>query len=1052
MDKNISVWRGFNEPPTKYHLWVNEENDILLHDGIEWKTIVDDNNYEDLKQHLAHFPKMGVIDNIPIINTELLENEFSIYRLTQDVEVTSEYEKFDKTESFIAKKGDLYIQCKIPTPNEFIPKAVSPTVTVQNAINENRPIVLKLSSKDADVELDIVEGVLKTVRRQLTPTWIISGIPSNAYIKHIKTNQYLSWNGSNYILSTQSDTKFEFNLLGNGYEISRVGSSKALNPFQYTKPGVEIKEYNKGDSKNELVIIDPTLYELPIISSETVKTDFVKGEGFPYSLNFTANNSYYINSNDGIKVSDTPMKYFLCGTYEKLALVTSNNKVLIINNGNTIGISNSSKRDFCLIPHGHTSNKSFAICAVSNPDKAVNANAGIILGHNIVIYDTWDSNNGITFVPYASLVHKHIPLSDATSSYSGLMSKEDKVKLDGIAVGANNYTLPTATKTALGGVKIGNNLSVTSDGTLSAIDTKYNNASTSEAGLMSKEDKAKLDGIANNANNYSLPVAAPGQRGGIKIGYSQNANNRAVQLALEKAYVNIPDVTTEQSGLMIASDKEKLDNSSAYKHVFTGLSALTSSGDGWYHIIDLGDTEAAIVQISTGGHSDVQLAISSGWGGDDSFSLNILNSLLRSNPNYAYVKAIRIRKQKNGDSGYLRLEAKLNRTGYTDAKYRTTVVSVLTNANHNPIVISDVTDEKHLLQLVTTTSETLLQENELVDQAMIVKNIVADNLSTVATSGNYNDLKNKPSIASTTSNGLMSASDKQKIDSELDIYKITEPADFDFNSYTEQGVYNFHCYSDAINSPVNSSGEIKGRLTILSTSQGVITQVVNLNNSEGGEGNVYIRSYQNGTWKPWAKLQTNVEVGLVTLTALDNDPFLDNGIFSGVCGDTGETFVLICINNYAVAPYNKSIAQLKYSLFIGSQDGLTPGEVKIEKRSRNTTGFWTDWENIGGNTYLNPNDYLEPHYLSKLGFGTFEFSGTLIHDDVPDSIWRYIFEDLNIQNSQFNMKIVIDSTSRATATIMGCGKYDIVTFNPSNNKDVVSILNGSIINALNTEV
>ena len=214
---------------------------------------------------------------------------------------------------------------------------------------------------------------------------------------------------------------------------------------------------------------------------------------------------------------------------------------------------------------------------------------------------------------------------------------------------------------------------------------------------MSASDKSKLTNIASNANNYSLPLSTSSTRGGIKIGYSQTANNRAVKLSYEKAYVNIPDVTTSQAGLMATADKNKLDNSPAYKHVFTGLSSLASSGDGWYHIIDLGDTEAAIVQISTNGHSDVQLAVSSGWGGDDSASLNILNSLLRSNSNYAYIKAIRIRKQKNRDSGYLRLEAKLNRTGYTDAKYRTTVVSVLTNAGHNPIVTSNNTDTKHLL-------------------------------------------------------------------------------------------------------------------------------------------------------------------------------------------------------------------------------------------------------------------------------------------------------------------------------------------------------------------
>lgn len=43
-------------------------------------------------------------------------------------------------------------------------------------------------------------------------------------------------------------------------------------------------------------------------------------------------------------------------------------------------------------------------------------------------------------------------------------------------------------------------------------------------------------------NNYSLPLAADGTRGGIQIGFSTNAANRnyAVQLSSEKAYVNVP--------------------------------------------------------------------------------------------------------------------------------------------------------------------------------------------------------------------------------------------------------------------------------------------------------------------------------------------------------------------------------------------------------------------------------------------------------------------------------------------------------------------------------
>ena len=45
----------------------------------------------------------------------------------------------------------------------------------------------------------------------------------------------------------------------------------------------------------------------------------------------------------------------------------------------------------------------------------------------------------------------------ASTKQSGIMSSTDKAKLDGIAYGANNYTLPTASATALGGIKVSGN-------------------------------------------------------------------------------------------------------------------------------------------------------------------------------------------------------------------------------------------------------------------------------------------------------------------------------------------------------------------------------------------------------------------------------------------------------------------------------------------------------------------------------------------------------------------------------------------------------------------
>lgn len=65
-------------------------------------------------------------------------------------------------------------------------------------------------------------------------------------------------------------------------------------------------------------------------------------------------------------------------------------------------------------------------------------------------------------------------------------------------------------------------------------------ATTNMSGFMSYSDKTKLNGIDYNANNYSLPLAANGTRGGIQVGYAANGRNYPVQLSGEKAYVNVP--------------------------------------------------------------------------------------------------------------------------------------------------------------------------------------------------------------------------------------------------------------------------------------------------------------------------------------------------------------------------------------------------------------------------------------------------------------------------------------------------------------------------------
>ncbi len=72
------------------------------------------------------------------------------------------------------------------------------------------------------------------------------------------------------------------------------------------------------------------------------------------------------------------------------------------------------------------------------------------------------------------------------------------------------------------------------------------NASHSSAGVMTSNDKDKLDGIAANANNYTLPTATTAALGGIKTNYTNNGKNYKVDVDSNgNAYVNVPWTDTK---------------------------------------------------------------------------------------------------------------------------------------------------------------------------------------------------------------------------------------------------------------------------------------------------------------------------------------------------------------------------------------------------------------------------------------------------------------------------------------------------------------------------
>lgn len=185
--------------------------------------------------------------------------------------------------------------------------------------------------------------------------------------------------------------------------------------------------------------------------------------------------------------------------------------------------------------------------------KAISTSGGTI---------TFTKNDGTTLTA---------TIGTATTSADGLLSKTDKSKLDGIATGANNYSLPTASASTLGGVKVGTNLSI-SNGVLSA----------------------------------SVPTATSSVLGGVKTGSNITNSSGTISLTKENVTAALGFTPSSISG---GVSGVKGNYESSYR---TGNVNLTSEN---IHEVkfsgvtykELGDTDDVAVTLSSS--SDVQFQV-----------------------------------------------------------------------------------------------------------------------------------------------------------------------------------------------------------------------------------------------------------------------------------------------------------------------------------------------------------------------------------------------------------------------------------------------------------
>jgi hypothetical protein len=122
-------------------------------------------------------------------------------------------------------------------------------------------------------------------------------------------------------------------------------------------------------------------------------------------------------------------------------------------------------------------------------------------------------------------------------------------------------------------------------------------------------DGTKLDTIATSANNYSLPAGTSSERGGFKIGYSENGKNYPVEVSSEQMFVTVPwaDADTTYSAgahLSLSGTTFNLNLGVADAVLNIGHNSISDEGE-----IVLDTSNAGSPQISFTEHGDASWAI-----------------------------------------------------------------------------------------------------------------------------------------------------------------------------------------------------------------------------------------------------------------------------------------------------------------------------------------------------------------------------------------------------------------------------------------------------------
>ena len=407
--------------------------------------------------------------------------------------------------------------------------------------------------------------------------------------------------------------------------------------------------------------------------------------------------------------------------------------------------------------------------------------SGYKIGSNLTVDDD-DVTVSVTKENVVNALGYTPPVTDttytnATIQSAGLMSAADKAKLNTIEEGANHYTHPSYLARRSGFYKV----TVDDEGHVSGVDnvvknditalgipsqdTTYSNATTSLDGLLSSEDKTKLDGIATGATRVlvdssitersSNPVRSSAIYSALagKVPTSRTVNGKALSGNITLTANDVKAIPSSSkganNGVAELDSSGKVPSSQLPSYVDDVIEGYLSGGkfykESEHTTAIVGETGKIYVNLSDGktyrwsGSAYVEISASLALGETSSTAYRGDRGAI------AYNHSQTAHAPSNAERNLI-VGIKKNGSAVSIGSDRTVNITV-------PTKVSELTNDSGYKTTDNNTTYTLKKDGNTITLT-----------GSDGSKSNVTDANTTYSVASTSTNGLMSASDKTKLD------------------------------------------------------------------------------------------------------------------------------------------------------------------------------------------------------------------------------------------------------------------------------------------------